>query len=168
MIRVDHIKNAVPYFYYDHDSSQTARLKGVAVTEKAVSSSVIELRNKTGLFISDYAYLLNGNHNGLVILLETDHDDISDIDITKTADLIEKSLETDEAYRNAVARHEINPVRVEFIEQETQLFYRDVLMFRLNFPPDFIKPVRFIDNPVTERFFKSRIIKQGGQTYADD
>lgn len=161
VIRVDHTKNTVPYFSYDHDSSQTARLKGVAVTEKAVSSSVIELRNKTGLFISDYAYLLNSDHNGLVILLETDQDDISNIDITKTADLIEKSLETDKAYRNAVARHEISPVRVEFIEQETQLFYRDVLMFRLNFPPDFINPVRFIDNPVTERFFKSRIIKQG-------
>ncbi len=168
VIRVERMKNATPYFSYDHDSSLTARLKGAAITERAVSNSVIALRDQTGLFIGDFAYLLNRDHDGLVILLETDRDDISNINPVQAAELIEKSLETDEAYRNAVARHDIKPVRVAFMEQETQLFYRDVLMFRLNFPPDFIKPVRFIDNPVTERFFNSRIIKQGGQTYAND
>ena len=159
VVRIEYIYNGTPVFSYDHDPSQTVRLKGAVITERTIGKVVKELQEETGMLISDYAYMLNEKENGLVVLLETDHDDISDIDKDKISALIEKELSKDEAYRRAVAEGGAQPAKAEFMEQESQLFYRDVLMFRLKFPPDFIKPVRYIDNPVKERFFKSRIIQ---------
>lgn len=160
VVLIEYLKNGIPFFSYDHDPSQTVRLNGAAITEKAIWEAIKESQKETGTLVCDFAYMLNEQENGLVVLLETDHDDIADIDKEQIAAFVQTKLEQDEAYRKAVAEGGVKPVRVEFMEQETQLFYRDVLMLRLNFPPDFIKPVRYIDNPVKERFFKSRIIYQ--------
>lgn len=168
VVLVEFMHNSTPFFSYDYDASQTVRFNGASLTEHTICSVVKELQNETGLPVCDFAYMLNEQENGLVVLLETDHDDISNIDKNTISDLIEKQLKKDESYRRAADGGSITPARVEFMEQESQLFYRDVLMFRLNFPPDFIKPVRYIDNPVKERFFKSRIIHQEDQTYAND
>lgn len=160
IVKIEYKKNGIVFFSYDHDPSQTVRLNGAALTEKVIREAVKALQKETDMMICDYAYMLNDRENGLVVLLETDHDDISGFDKAQIAAFVEAEFEKDEAYRKAVAEGGVKPVRVEFMEQESQLFYRDVLMFRLNFPPDFIKPVRYIDNPVKERFFKSRIIYQ--------
>lgn len=168
VVRVEQMIDGTPYFSYDHDTAQTVRLNGAAVTEKMIGDGVNALCEKTGMFISDFAYQKNEGESGLVILLETDDDAVSRINAAKTAALIEESLERDKAYHDAIINGSIKPAKVQFIEQETQLFYRDVLMFRLHFPPDFIKPVRYIDHPVTERFFTSRIIQQEDQTHADN
>ena len=160
VVRIEAIKYGIPIFSYDHDASQTVRLSGAFITEKMICDGVKALQAEAGSDVSDFTYMLNQSENGLVVLIETDQDDISTADKEKAASIIEKSLEKDALYHSAVAEGRIQPVSVEFTEQETQLFYRDVLMFRLNFPTDFIKPVRFIDNPVKERFFRSRIIQQ--------
>ena len=160
VVLIEYFKNGIPFFSYDHDPSQTVRLNGAVLTEKAIWEAVKELQKETDLIVCDFAYMLNDTEDGLVILLETDHDDKSDIDKEQIAAFVDTRLQKDEAYRKAIADGGIQPVRVEFMEQESQLLYRDVLMYRLNFPPDFIKPVRYIDNPVKERFFKSRIIYQ--------
>ena len=157
VVSIETVENGTVYFSYDHNSSQTAYLGGASITEKAVCDGVSELQK--GAAVSDFAYMLDENENGLVVLIETENDDFAAIDKDKAAELIEKSLKKDAGYNRAVFKGKIKPVKVKFMEQETQLFYRDVLMFRLNFPPDFIKPVRYINNPVQERFFKSRIIQ---------
>ncbi|MBQ3331045.1 MAG: GH3 auxin-responsive promoter family protein [Ruminococcus sp.] len=162
VVRIEAMKNGTPIFTYDHDASQTVHLSGAFVTEKMIFDGVKALQNDAGLDVSDFTYMLNQNEDGLVVLIETENDGFSTADKDKAASIIEISLEKDERYHSAVAERRIQPVSVEFTEQETQLFYRDVLMFRLNFPTDFIKPVRYIDNPVKERFFRSRIIQQEG------
>ena len=46
---------------------------------------------------------------------------------------------------------------VKFSEPQTQLLYRDVRRWREKIVIDQIKPVRVLDNPVKEKFFKKMV-----------
>ncbi len=159
VVRIERLEGDVPVFSYRYSGNDTVRLGECTVTEELAGNAVLELR-QSGTAVTDYAYMPNETGDGIVILLEIWNDDISSLNKEDISVQLEKLLEEqDTGYRSEVAAGKIKPVTIEFIEQETQLLYRDVLMSRLDRPSDLIKPVRYINSPIKEKFFVSRIIK---------
>ncbi len=160
VICVAEIKNNVPIFSYEYNSDQTITICGVSITESDILESVTALGKEAGVSVADYAYMENEKGDGIVLLIETTVDDVSGYDVGKLSETVDKRLEERVVlYRDAAASGKLQKAQVVFVEPESQLFYRDVLMYRLKFPHDFIKPTRFINDPVSERFFRSRIIR---------
>ena len=159
VVRVKSVENGVPVFSYEYDMKQTITVGGIHLTEKMIGDCIISMKSELNLPVTDYAYMENENENGIVIMLEIQNDDVSGIDTQKLAKEFERNLENNNPeYHDVVSAGKVVKPEIVLIEQETQLLYRDVLMFRLKFPPDFIKPVRYINSPMKERFFKSRVI----------
>ena len=159
VVRIERFEGDVPVFSYRYSGNDTLRLGGCTVTDELVGNAVTELR-QSGVAVTDYAYLPNDPGDGIIVLLEIWNDDISGLNKDALSAQVEKLLEEqDSGYRSAAAAGTIKPVDIGFVEQETQLLYRDVLMNRLDRPSDLIKPVRYINSPIKEKFFMSRIIK---------
>lgn len=159
VVRIERLEGDVPVFSYRYSGNDTVKLGECSVTDELVGNAVFELR-QSGAPVTDYAYLLNDAGDGITVLLEIWDDDISGLSKNGLSEQLEKLLEEqDSSYRSAAAAEKIKPVNIGFIEQETQLLYRDILMNRLDRPSDLIKPVRYINSPIKENFFVSRIIK---------
>lgn len=159
VVRILRMEDDEPVFTVEYDSDQTIRPEDVRLTDLAIENSVLAMSDRTGVRITDYAYLENENNNGLIVFVETPGDDVSGIDMDELAAVFEEQLEKEsEDYKNAVREGRLVSAEVAFIEDETQLFYRDMLMFRSKFPTDFIKPVRYVDTPIKEKFFRSRVL----------
>ena len=157
VVRVKSVENGVPVFSYEYDMKQTITVGGIHLTEKMIGDCIISMRSKLSLPVTDYAYMENENENGIVIMLEIQNDDVSGIDTQKLAEEFEHKLENNNPeYHDAVSTGKVVKPEIVLIEQETQLLYRDVLMFRLKFPPDFIKPVRYINSPTKDAVFSNQ------------
>ncbi|MBO4277154.1 MAG: GH3 auxin-responsive promoter family protein, partial [Clostridia bacterium] len=160
-VHIESVEDGVPAFSYCRDSSLTVQIAGVPFTDKFVSDSVIALRERTGVPVTDYAYKENAKGDGLLVLLEVNNDDISsDCGSRLSAELERIMEESYPACLKAVNAGKLAPVQVAFMEQETQLLYRDIMMNRINRPTDPIKPVRYINSPSKEKFFLSRLIEE--------
>ena len=95
-----------------------------------------------------------------IISWATDNIDFSeDVSAERTeglAEILEREMERQsDAYRQAVAAGELQPVKVAFTEPETQFLYRDLMMqYMIKSAADFVKPVRYIDTPAKNRLFQ--------------
>lgn len=159
-VHIEAVEDGIPVFSYRYNTSLTMKVNGYCFTDKLVGDAVLALRERTGVPVTDYAYIENDAGNGIRVLLEINDDDIAGLDADLLSDALEQILEeADPAYRKAVCEGTVTKASVRFIEQETQLFYRDVTMNRINRPTDPIRPVRYLNNPLKERFFLSRVIQ---------
>ena len=160
VVHIESLKHGMPVFSYKYNASQTMVLDGCEMTDELIGGCVKELRKASGTDAVDYAYMKNSENNGMTVMLEINNDNVSDLDMSGLSKEFEKIIEErSESYREAVSSGRIKPAEVKIIEQETQLFYREVIMMRIKHPSDLIKPVRYIGSPVKERFFRSRMIK---------
>ena len=159
VVRIERTDGGVPVFSYRYSENETVMLGEYGVTDEQIRGAVLELM-RSGCSITDYAYLRDDETGGLNVLLEITDDDVASLNREELAAQLETLLkERSPQYREAAASGTVRPVSIAFIEQETQLFYRDILMNRIDRPSDLIKPVRYINSPVKESFFGSRIIK---------
>lgn len=65
--------------------------------------------------------------------------------------------EINETYGKLRKEGKLSACRIMFLQPQTHLLYRDVLRYRRKTAQDQIKPVRYLDNPVKEKFFFSMI-----------
>ena len=159
IVHIEAVENGVPEFSYRFDTTQTLNVNGFRFTDKLVGDAVLELNDKLSANITDFAYLENGSASGLTVLLEINDDDTESLELSHVSQEFESILERmDGSYREAVISGMLSPADVKFIEQETQLFYRDITMNRIKRPTDPIRPVRYLNTPRKERFFLSRVL----------
>ena len=144
-----------------YDASLTMETADVHVTDDLIGGAVLALGDSAGIPVTDYAYMKNDGGNGIIVLLEIGNDDVDGLDERVLSERFETLLENaDGAYRDAVLHGTLSKAKIAFIEQETQLLYRDLTMNRIGRPTDPIRPVRYINSPAKERFFRSRIIRK--------
>lgn len=156
VVHIDHMSDGFPVFSYEYDVRQTMKLHGVSVTERLIRESLLTLVRETGFEIADYAYRKSEAEDRIVVLLEPKSEDVSAERTEDLAEILEREMERQSApYRQAVAAGELQPVKVGFIEPETQFLYRDLMMqHMIRSSADFVKPVRYIDTPAKSRLFQ--------------
>lgn len=160
IVHIESVKHGIPVFSYRYNAAQTLKLAGCEITDELVGGCVKALRSASGADITDYAYMSGDYGRSVTVMLEINNDNTAGLDVNELSAQLEKLLEErSEDYRNAVSAGKTDNAGVILIEQETQLLYREILMMRIKHPSDLIKPVRYINSPVKERFFRSRIIK---------
>ncbi len=158
VVRVDRITEGTPYFSCEYDTQQTVNLNGIPVTEKLIRECVLALMHETGTEIIDYAYRENEEKTSIVVLLEPKSDQTA-VSAEELSTVLERKLEEGNAsYRQAVALGRLQQAKVVWIEPETQLLYRDLLVqYKIQSAADFVKPVRYIDTPEKRRMFREMI-----------
>lgn len=151
VIEVTEVQNKVPYFRIVYRSAQKIVIGNAKITEDKIYEAICTLEKEKGIDIADFTF---GDEDGkCLILLEPDSNknNVSKCAQTPIADItsiMDSELSDD--------KNEVKCI-VHFSEPQTQLLYRDVRIYREKTVVDQIKPVRVLDNPVKEKFFKRMI-----------
>ncbi|SFC86692.1 GH3 family domain-containing protein [Butyrivibrio sp. YAB3001] len=158
IVRINKVEQEIPYFTKGYRKDQTVTIGGINITEKDFADAVLKLIEKTGLDVMDYVYGIERNAStrirGPVVYLETK----DDVDTEKMGELFDEILcDINKDYASARDSGKIEKVKVKGLEIETQLLYRDIVMRRTGYVPEIIKPVRYLDVPVKEKFFKVNV-----------
>lgn len=163
VIRVVELADGKVKFIYEYRKNQVHSIIDECVTEKEILEVVMDVKEQFGLKINDYCYWADEEDNSYTIFMEPAQCAITE----------KKLLEMDQAafeeYCDMVFAR-VNPkyamlrksgklasCKVLFLQPQTHLLYRDVLRYRRKTAQDQIKPVRYLDNPVKEKFFFSMI-----------
>lgn len=151
VIEVVEMKDGKPGFRLAYRSAQKIVIGEAEITEDKVFDAICVLEQETGIEVADYTF--GTEDDKCLILLELDPD----------CDNKKKCADISPDYLAGILEHELsrcgNEVKcaVKFSEPQTQLLYRDVRRWREKIVIDQIKPVRVLDNPVKEKFFKKMV-----------
>ena len=151
VIKVIEMRNGIPYFKIMYRSEQEIAIGNAKITEDKVFEAICTLEKEIGISVADFTF--GEEDEKCLILLEPDSDEknmkkCADTSLNELAHIMENELSDSE-----------NEIRctVHFSEPQTQLLYRDVRRYREKTAVDQIKPVRVLDNPIKEKFFKGMI-----------
>lgn len=163
VIRVQEVSEGTVRFTYEYRMNQTHSFVDERINEKEILNVVKCAELRFGISISDYCYWADEDSNSYTIFMEpaqrTDTEQkLGNIDRTELARYCDSVLsEMNEAYGKLRKGGTLSACRVMFLQPQTHLLYRDVLRYRRKTAQDQIKPVRYLDNPVKEKFFFSMI-----------
>ena len=151
VIKVIEMRNGIPYFKIMYRSEQEIAIGNAKITEDKVFEAICVLEKETGISVADFTF--GEEDDKCLILLEPDSDSnnmkrCAQVSLDDLANIVENELSDSE-----------NDIKctVHFSEPQTQLLYRDVRRYREKTAIDQIKPVRVLDNPIKEKFFKGMI-----------
>lgn len=163
VIRVVDISNGKVKFTYEYRKNQVHSFVDECMTENDVLKVVISAEEQFGLQINDYCYWADDEDNSYTIFMEPAQCEITEKKILEM-DLAELEKYCDMAFAKVNPKYEmlrengkLASCKVMFLQHQTHLLYRDVLRYRRKTAQDQIKPVRYLDNPVKEKFFFSMI-----------
>lgn len=152
VVRMVRYEEEIPMIEKEYRIDQTASMAGEKMTEQQVASAVRKLEEQFDLSIYDYCYEPDESTGNYVILLE--NEDCSTVSPEELETALEKLLEQENAvYQKRITEGTLKPCRIKFIEEQTQLLYRDVRSMREQMPMDILLPVRYIDTPIKGKFF---------------
>lgn len=163
VIRVQEVSDGKVRFTYEYRMNQTHSFVDEGINEKEILQVVKRAEVRVGIGISDYCYWADEDSNSYTIFMEpVQHGDteqkLGNVDRTELARYCDSVLsEVNEAYGKLRKDGKLSACRVMFLQPQTHLLYRDVLRYRRKTAQDQIKPVRYLDNPVKEKFFFSMI-----------
>lgn len=148
VIEVVEMKDGKPSFRLVYRSEQALVIGTAKITEDQVFDAICVLEQETGIEVADYSF---GTEDGkLLIILELKHN----------SDDKKKRVDLSQDYVAGIMEHELshcgNEIKcvVHFSKPQMQLIYRDVRRLREKNAIDQIKPIRVLDNPIKEEFFK--------------
>ncbi len=163
VIRFEGTKNDQPIITYQYRLSQSHSFGNGTLTEKDVYEAVKALQQRCDFVIGDYCFWADYDRNGYTVFLEpSSYSENTARFYKENLESLEKLLEnslcencTD--YKNQRSNGMLSEIELVWLQPQTQLLYRDIEKYRRKTSSDQLKPVRFIDNPVKEKFFFSMI-----------
>lgn len=163
VIRVQEIVDEKVRFTYEYRINQTHSFVDEEINEKDILTVVKQAEKKYSISINDYCYWADYDNDSYTIFMEPGQYD----DMIKRIDKIDRNeLEgycdevlsgLNERYANLRKDRKLAGCKVMFLQPQTHLLYRDILRYRRKTAQDQIKPVRYLDNPVKEKFFFSML-----------
>lgn len=163
VIRVKEREGEKVRFTYEYRINQTHSFVNERVNEKQVLEVVKAAQKQYHIGVSDYCYWADEDANGYTIFMEPEQDaateeKLSSIDKDELEAYCDRTLSENNAeYGRLRKENGLSMCKVMFLQPQTQLLYRDVLRYRRKTAQDQIKPVRYLDNLVKEKFFFSMI-----------
>lgn len=163
VIRVLDVKNGKVRFTYEYRADQTHSFVNEKINEKEILTVVQKMEDMYGLVINDYCYWADYENDSYTIFMEPAHygnmeQKIANMDINEIEKYCDEQLaKINTKYGQLRKEGKLSACKVMFLQPQTHLLYRDVLRYRRKTAQDQIKPVRFLDNPVKEKFFFSMI-----------
>lgn len=163
VIRVRDVSDEGVTFTYEYRMNQTHSFVNERINEKEILTVVQRAEAQFEITINDYCYWADEESDAYTIFMEpVQYDDmgkrLSSLDRAALADYCDQELaEINAEYGRLRKEGKLGSCRIMFLQPQTHLLYRDVLRYRRKTAQDQIKPVRYLDNPVKEKFFFSMI-----------
>lgn len=163
VIRVLDVVNGKVRFTYEYRADQTHSFVNEKINEKEILTVVQKMEDMYGLVINDFCYWADYENDSYTIFMEPAHygnmeQKIANMDIHEIEKYCDEQLaKINTKYGQLRKEGKLSVCKVMFLQPQTHLLYRDVLRYRRKTAQDQIKPVRFLDNPVKEKFFFSMI-----------
>ncbi|MDO5574285.1 MAG: GH3 auxin-responsive promoter family protein [bacterium] len=152
VVRMERYEGDIPILTKGYRMDQTASIAGELMTEQHVAAAVKRLEQQFGLAVYDFCYEPDEEKKCYSILLENEEENGNVIEELEHA--LELLLEKENpAYQQCIAAGTLHPCKIRFLEEQTQLLYRDVRSMREQLPVDVLLPVRCIDTPIKGKFF---------------
>ncbi len=159
VIHVEKMVRDTPVFRCEGQTYEILRIPG---TEGYILLSewnrLIEtLEGTFQIIIADYCFRENRDGTRIKLYLEPEREMLSQLlaipreSLAKKADKI--LCERNVSYRKAREGGSLKPLFIGILQPDTQLLYRDRLVYRMKCTPDQMRPVRVLDTPDKERFF---------------
>ena len=159
VIHVEKEVSDTPVFRSEGRTYEILRISG---TEGCVFPSewdhlIESLEKSRRISIADYCFRENREEKRLELYLEPEGETLSSLLSIPRPELAEQAdqllCERNNHYHTAQKSGTLKPLFVGILQPDTQLLYRDRLVYRTKCTPDQMRPVRNLDTPDKERFF---------------
>ena len=157
VVRVERFENGVPIFTYAYRLDETLEVGGATVTEDQMEAMIPVLEKVSGADIRDFCAMEEGGQLTLLVepaSLPEEVDRLTALEPKRASEAVDAALrELNAAYDGARGEGTTGAPQVRVLEPETQLLYRDRIMFFERVAPDQMKPVRVLDTNEKRKFF---------------
>ncbi|MCF0141106.1 MAG: GH3 auxin-responsive promoter family protein [Mogibacterium sp.] len=160
VIYVAGYEGETPRICFAYRKSQVLSIAGEKTNDESALWAVTETGKKFGIAIYDYTVYPNTDvePGRYEVYIEPDHEiDMSLLPAIRD-ELDKKMGEANPSYGKKVRDNILSPMEVFVNQQETHALWRD-LQIQRGLSGNQLKPVRVLDTPVKERFFKNLIEK---------
>ena len=159
VVKIHDLVDYIPTFSIEYRLCETVCDSGVKLSGAQIYSGLHKACEGLHQSLCDYAYMISEDHS-LTVYAEFENDRLTDDKIINDlSDAFDEALRSlNESYDSARNEGTLKAAKVEMIEEESHLLFRDIERYRNQTAPDQIKPVRCIDTPKKEKFFKNRVI----------
>ena len=153
-VKVTGFYNSSPRIEFMYRTNRTINMVGEKVTEKDLQWTVEKTCNELNLNLSDFSvYADQQSVPGQYVFLVELFRQPADLDRKHFAEVLEKNMcEASFIYKYELGAGNIAPLKVLFLQPETNFLYRDMMVMR-GASPSQLKPVRIIMNERQRRFF---------------
>ena len=157
VVRIERFENGVPIFTYAYRLGETLKVGGAAVTEDQMEAMIPVLEEASGADIRDFCVMEEDGQ--LVLLVEPasssgEIDKLTALEPERASEVVDAALrKLDAAFDDARKAGATGAPQVRVLQPETQLLYRDRVMFFERVAPDQMKPVRVLDTDEKRKFF---------------
>lgn len=160
VVKIHDIIDYVPIFSIEYRMSEKLINHGVEINGAQIFDSLLKACEDAKVKLRDYAYMTSEDSSVTVYAEFENCGAAPEKEISESFDKALRSVNN--VYNEARLDGKIRAAAVIAIEEESELLYRDIERYRRQTAPDQIKPVRYLDTPKKEKFFKSRIIRSEG------
>ena len=153
-VKVTGFYNKTPKVQFMYRVNRTINLAEEKTTEKAIQITVENAAKEMGIDLADFTVYPNADvtPNRYDFLIEP-RKDIEQFDMDALRECVFRCLcEANPVYYDCYADHWLDKPEVYFLQPETQLLYRDMMVMRGS-SMNQLKPVRVIMNERQRRFF---------------
>ena len=157
VVRIERFENGVPIFTYAYRLGETLEVGGATITEDQMEAMVPVLEEASGADIRDFCFM--EEEGQLVLLVEPafpseEIDKLTALEPERASKVVDAALQKlNIAYNDARETGATGAPQVRVLQPETQLLYRDRVMFFERVAPDQMKPVRVLDTDEKRKFF---------------
>lgn len=159
VIRVEKMVHDTPVFCCEGQTYEITRIPGAegCVFPSEWDRLIEALEEAYQISVADYCIRENRGEACLELYLEPERASLQKLlavprpDLCKSADEILRRGNA--SYQSARRDGALLPLLVGILQPDTQLLYRDRLVYRMKCTPDQMRPVRVLDTPDKERFF---------------
>ena len=154
IVRVTGYYNETPMLRFVYRKNQLVSIAGEKTNEEALRWAVNEFSIQSGLSVSDYSVFADlGTSPGHYVILMEPGRIVPEDEVPHYRNIIESTLmRANPSYGEKVRSGVLQPLELVFVQQQTYLLYRDMMVMR-GASPNQLKPVRVIDSPDKEKFF---------------
>lgn len=154
VIRVTGFTDEAPRIKFVFRRNQLINLAAEKTNDEQMSWVIREFEKETGSKVMDYSVYPDTESKPPRYVVFMEADPIPDQSLDELSDLVHTKLsitnpDVDEVYQHGT----IAKSRVLFVQPETYLLYRE-LMIRKGASANQLKPVRILDNPFRQKFFR--------------
>lgn len=154
VVRITGYYNETPLLRFIYRKNQLLSMTGEKTNGEAMQWAIDQFSMETGIAVSDFSVFPDTEASpGRYVLLVEPEEIVPKEKVPWCRDVLERMLsQANPSYGEKVRRGDLGPMDLVFLQQETYMLYRDMMIMR-GFSANQLKPPRVIDTPMKEHFF---------------